>query len=84
MAATPAARSASSPTRSGDLSEPLAAAAMAAHEVVVLGDQALERRAPQPSDAAQSGRTVFKSVGVAVEDIVAADVVWRRKLRVLG
>lgn len=26
--------------------------------------------------------TLFKSVGVAVEDIVAADLVWRRKLRV--
>jgi ornithine cyclodeaminase/alanine dehydrogenase-like protein (mu-crystallin family) len=28
--------------------------------------------------------TLFKSVGVAVEDIVAADLVWRRKLRVDG
>lgn len=26
--------------------------------------------------------TLFKSVGVAVEDVVAADLVWRRKLRV--
>jgi alanine dehydrogenase len=34
----------------------------------------------------QSGEeiTLFKSVGVAVEDIVAADLVWRRKLRVEG
>jgi ornithine cyclodeaminase/alanine dehydrogenase-like protein (mu-crystallin family) len=32
----------------------------------------------------QSGEetTLFKSVGVAVEDVVAADLVWRRKLRV--
>jgi len=32
----------------------------------------------------QSGEeiTLFKSVGVAVEDIVAADLVWRRRLRV--
>ena len=28
--------------------------------------------------------TLFKSVGVAVEDIVAADLVYRRKLRVQG
>ena len=28
--------------------------------------------------------TLFKSLGVAVEDIVAADLVWRRKLRVDG
>ena len=30
----------------------------------------------------QSGEeiTLFKSVGVAVEDIVAADLVWRRKM----
>jgi alanine dehydrogenase len=34
----------------------------------------------------QSGEeiTLFKSVGVAVEDIVAADLVWRRKLKVQG
>ena len=64
---------------SGDLSEPLAAAAMAAHEVVVLGDPALERRALQPSDAAQSGRTVFKSVGVALADLAAAEAIYQRQ-----
>jgi ornithine cyclodeaminase/alanine dehydrogenase-like protein (mu-crystallin family) len=61
--------------KSGDLREPIARGVLRAKDVV--GDLAGLVRGEAPPRLDFAGRTVFKSVGTALEDLAAASLAWR-------
>ena len=56
---------------SGDLASPLANHTIRESQIVLLNDQASQNRA-----APRTGKTVFKSVGVAHADLAAAEYIY--------
>ncbi|MEP6884217.1 MAG: ornithine cyclodeaminase family protein [Gammaproteobacteria bacterium] len=63
---------------SGDLAGPLANGTLQESDVVLLNDQASKSTAVPPNIAApRADKTVFKSVGVAHADLVAAEYIYK-------
>lgn len=63
-------------TEAGDLVQPIAAGVLSADDIA--GDLADLCSGAVPGRASDTERTLFKSVGTALEDLAAAELVWER------
>ena len=60
---------------SGDLSQPLASGLLSAERIKSMGEYIHQEK---NKEAVKTGTTLFKTVGIAIFDVVVGDIIYRR------